>query len=140
MKGSRSNGWEGYTGLMMAARFERLDVVKYLLSQTMIDVSIADDTVGWNALHCACYNNKKSLDILTLLLDHPTCTEKVINATDDVGRTPLDKAFYNNKSDLKSDIIKFMKAHGALQRNELERGRTHHYHKTNTSRYILQII
>ena len=67
MKGSRSNGWEGYTGLMMAARFERLDVVKYLLSQTMIDVSIADDTVGWNALHCACYNNKKSLDILTLL-------------------------------------------------------------------------
>jgi hypothetical protein len=28
-----------------------LDVVKYLLSQTTIDISIADDTVGWNALH-----------------------------------------------------------------------------------------
>ena len=61
-------------------------------------------------------------------MDHPTCAEKVINATDDVGRTLLDKAFYDihniirNKSDLKSDIIKLMKAHGgALQRNELER-------------------
>ena len=80
-KGFRSNGWEGYTGLMMAARFQHLEVVKYLLSKISIDVSITDDTGCWNALHCACYNNKKSLEILNLLLDHKTCNKKVINAS-----------------------------------------------------------
>ena len=78
--------------------------------------------VGMHCIvHVIIYNIKKVWTFWLCYLDHPTCAEKVINATDDVGRTPLDKAFYNNKSDLKSDIIKLMKAHGALQRNELER-------------------
>ena len=88
----------------MAARYERLDVVKYLLSLPQIDVSLTDDTVSWNALHCACYNNKHSLELLKLLLGHSTCNERVINKTDNVGRTPLDKAQYNNKGELKNEI------------------------------------
>ena len=84
-------------------------------------VSITDDTGCWNALHCACYNNKKSLEILNLLLDHKTCNKKVINATDNAGKTPLDNAIYKNKSELKWDIIKLMKDHGAFAKKRIEK-------------------
>ena len=139
MKGVRSNGWKGYTGLMMAARYERLNVVKYLLSLPHINVSITDDTVGWNALHCACYNNKHSLELLKLLLDHSTCNERVINKTDNVGRTPLDKAQYNNKGELKNEIIDLMRKRGAKSQSELEEGATLQYFKTHNSNYILHV-
>lgn len=123
--GKRSNGWDGYTGLMMAARNEHLEIVRYLLSFPSIDVSICGG-VGWNALHHACYGNKKSLDLIKLLLAHFTSTQYgradyTINQTDDVGRTPLDKAQYNNKSELKEEIIQLLRDQGGLTRCELDR-------------------
>ena len=123
--GKRSNGWDGYTGLMMAARNEHVPVVQYLLSLPSIDVSICGG-VGWNALHHACYGNKKSLDVIKLLLGHPTATQYgradyAINQIDDVGRTPLDKAHYNNKSELKDEIIQLLRNHGGLSRREIDR-------------------
>ena len=65
---------------------------------------------------------------------------EVINATDNAGKTPLDNAIYKNKSELKWDIIKLMKDHGALQRKELKRRGIFRYHETNTCRYLLDVI
>ena len=40
---------------------------------------------------------------------------------DNAGKTPLDNAIYKNKSELKWDIIKLMKDHGAFAKKRIEK-------------------
>merc|ERR1711988_404457 len=90
--GKSSRGYD-YTPLMVAAREEHFQIVKYLIEQCEADPNIANSD-GRNALHYAAYYNKKDTKLIEFLLTNMPLTS--INKKDRGGNTPLDWA-YNYK-------------------------------------------
>ena len=64
-EGKDSDG-DDYTPLMIAARYEHFQIVKYLIEQGEADPNIANSK-GWNALHLAARYNKKDTKVIELL-------------------------------------------------------------------------
>ena len=105
-----------YTPLIIAARFEHFQIVKYLIEQCEADPNIAN-CVGYNALHQAALNNKKDTKVIELLLPHMPLTS--INKQKFGGYTPLDYAYKYNKSPIKQKIIDLIRSKGGKRSGEL---------------------
>ena len=99
-----------FTPLMIAARFEHFQIVKYLIEQCEADPNIAG-SYGQNALHWAAEKNKKDTKLIELLLTHMSLTS-INKKNEDWGSTPLDVAYYNNKSPIKQKIIDLIRSKG----------------------------
>ena len=112
--GRNSRGGE-WTPLMIAARYEHFQVVKYLIEQCEADPNIATSS-GRNALHMAAWNNKKDTKLIELLLTNMSLNS--INKTV-YGRTPLDCAYRYNKSPIQQKIIDLIRSKGGKRRREL---------------------
>ena len=100
-----------YTPLMTAARHEHFQVVKYLIEQGEADPNIADSD-GVNALHLAALYNRTTTELIELLLTHMTLDS--INKKNWGGNTPLDKAYRNNRSPLRQEIIALLRSKGGI--------------------------
>ena len=114
MQGTSKDGWTGFTGLGLAAKYGHVDVVRYLLSIPNIHVGAIEGNSGGmafngsqrrNSLHYCAFN--KNVETLQLLLNHDTCTLDVINARDSLGRKPLDYAKENNYTKMIMELANF---------------------------------
>ncbi len=108
-EGKNSDGYDR-TPLMVAAWFEHFQIVKYLIEQCEADPNIADSRDGYNALHSAAWNNKKDTELIEFLLTNMPLNN--INKKDRWGWTPLDWAYYHNKSPIKQKIIDLIRSKG----------------------------
>ena len=106
--GTNSEGYE-CTPLIAAAVNEHFQVVQYLIEQCEADPNIADSN-GWNALHYAASHNRTSTDVIQLLLTHMTLDS--INKKESGGSTPLDCAYFANRSPIRQEIIKLIRLKG----------------------------
>ena len=113
-KTSRGAGW---TPLMIAARYEHFQIVKYLIEQGEADPNIAN-SYGSNALHFAARNNKKDTKVIEFLLTNMSLTS--INKTR-YGETPLDLAYHNImiSRSKKQKIIDLIRSKGGKREREL---------------------
>lgn len=93
---------DGTTALMHAADHGSLEVAKYILTSSRIDVN-AQNEIGWTALMFA--SRRSNSDMATLLLDHAAKTE----VTDTNGITPLMTAIRSNQPAIATLLI----SHGA---------------------------
>ena len=107
-EGKASNG-VGYTPLMVAARYEHFQIVKYLIEQCEAGPNIAHSD-GWNALHIAALWNKKNTKLIELLLTNMPLNS--INKKNRYGDTPLDLAYEYNNSPIKQKIIDLIRSKG----------------------------
>eukprot|EP00942_MAST-04A_sp_MAST-4A-sp1_P001524 g1524.t1 len=116
------------TGLMLAVQNEHEDVVKYLLSLPLIDVSVTTRVGGkpstCNVIHWAAWTNKKSKNIIKILLEHPTCSDAAINqicvanmidleeegeADITLHHTPMDLAYEFNEGSARDKLIDMLR-------------------------------
>jgi len=117
--GKTSSGYVKWTPLMIAARNEYFQIVKYLIEQGEADPNIANSS-GWNALHYAVYNNRTNTELIELLLTHMTLDS--INKKGG-GSTPLDLAYRFNRSPLRQEIIALLRSKGGKANCHDENGR-----------------
>ena len=117
--GKDSRGYE-WTPLIIAATNEHFHVVKYLIEQGEADPNIADSD-GWNALHYAAEWDRPDTELIELLLTHMTLNS--INKKQSGGCTPLDLAYYYNKSPIHQEIIALLRLKGGKANNHDENGR-----------------
>lgn len=99
--------------LHIAAVYERIDVVQYLLENNA-DVNVRD-IHEHNVLHYAAYNARK-IDTLKIILQHMKSSD-AINHIDIDGYTPLDMAYeWNKDSPIFNDIVQLIHKHGGKTR------------------------
>ena len=96
------------TPVMIAAKEEHFQIVKYLIEQCEADPNIALSD-GWNALHYAAIYNKTTTELIQLLLTHMSLDS--INKKSRAGYTPLDGA-YRNHSPIQQEIIALLRLKG----------------------------
>ena len=107
--GTNSYGYE-YTPLMAAANFEHFQVVEYLIGEGA-DANIVNSD-GENALHCAAISNRRSTEVIELLLNHMDL-DSINKKEDRYGDTPLDKAYGNGPNrPLRQEIIALIRSAG----------------------------
>eukprot|EP00942_MAST-04A_sp_MAST-4A-sp1_P013715 g13715.t1 len=116
--GKASYGWE-CTPLLIAARHEQFQIVKYLIEQGEADPNIADSD-GNNALHWAAGNNSTNTELIELLLTHVSLDS--INKKGGIF-TPLDAAYLNNDNPLRQEIIALLRSKGGKANWHDENGR-----------------
>jgi len=116
--GRNSYGVEN-TPLMVAAKNEDFQVVKYLIEQGEADPNIADSSNGQNALHFAAYYNKKDTKVIELLLTNMSLNS-VNKKESRWGRTPLDMA-YTYGSPIKQEIRDLIRSKGEKGGSELNK-------------------
>jgi hypothetical protein len=117
--GKNTEGFK-WTPLNAAARYERFDIVQYLIEKCGADPTITNDY--GNALHHAASNNKKNTDLILLLLNHMTIDS--INKELRWGATPLDRAYSVNRSPIKQDIIDLIRSFGGYSGRKKREERT----------------
>ena len=106
--GTDSRGGE-FTPLMVAARFEHFQIVKYLIEQGEANPNIAN-SYGSNALHYPAGNNGTTTELIKFLLTHMSLDS--INKENRGGYTPLDKAYAYNRSPIRQAIIALLRSKG----------------------------
>ena len=116
-EGTDSYGYE-CTPLMVAARYEHFQIVKYLIEQGEADPNIANRH-GFNALHLAAWKNRTNTELIELLLTHMALDS--INKKDSGGRTPLDDAYRRNDSP--PEIIALLRSKGGKANSYNANGR-----------------
>lgn len=82
-----------FTSLMYATQAGNLEIVKLLLQNVDINVSLIDKD-GENALHwlnCEASISPEQFEIMTLLMNHRSCTKATLNKNNRIGEKPLDK-------------------------------------------------
>jgi ankyrin repeat protein len=94
----------GWTALMYASKYNKIDIVKLLLKREDIDINI-QNKYGWTALMIASRFGK--IDIVNLLLQKDDIN---INIQDNIGRTALILASYHGSI----DIIKLLNEYNSL--------------------------
>ena len=111
--GKNRTGWAGgYNPLLTATRYERLEIVEYLLTFCDIDVNATTNN-GMSALHTAAYHSSDSR-ITSVLLKHPKI---LVNLQNDRGWTALDWALeYNSKNE---SLCKLLRQSGGRRKQEL---------------------
>ena len=114
-----------YTPLMIAAEYEHLQIVKYLIEQGEGDPNIADSDES-NALHCAAGWNRTDTGVIQLLLNGmslDSINQKSGGETYLVGETPLDRAYHFNRSPIRQEIIALLRLKGGKSNHYDENGR-----------------
>ena len=114
-----SDGYE-YTPLIIAARYEHYQIVKYLIEQCEADPIIANSN-GENALHYAAYKNRTNTELIHLLLTNMSLDS--INKKNTWGGTPLDFAYECNDSPIQQKIIDLIRSKGGKANCHDENGR-----------------
>ena len=109
------------TPLIIAARDEHFQVVKYLIEQGEADPNIADSEYGMNALHFAAETNSTNTELIELLLTHMSLDS--INKKGGGVATPLDSAYRYNHSPLRQEIIALLRSKGGKANCHDENGR-----------------
>merc|ERR1711998_393949 len=117
--GTNSYGYER-TPLMIAAENEHFHVVKYLIEQGEADPNIAT-SYGKNALHWAAGWSRTTTELIQSLLTHMSLDS--INKKTFGGSTPLDSAYYNNRSPIRQEIIALLRLKGGKANCYDENGR-----------------
>ena len=112
--GTDSDGDER-TPLMVAAKYEHFQIVKYLIEQGEADPNIARST-GSNALHLAAWKNIRT-NTVELLLNNMSVAS--INKKARSGETPLDVAYNHNKSPSQQKIIELILSKGGKRAEEI---------------------
>ena len=116
--GRSSRGGFEWTPLIIAARYEHFQIVKYLIEQCEADPNIAN-RYGANALHYATRSNRMNTELIELLLTHMPLAS--INQTSG-GYTPLDYAYRNNDSPIRQEIIALLRSKGGIANKHDENG------------------
>jgi ankyrin repeat protein len=117
----RSIGGYEFTPLMTAAHYEHFQIVKYyLIEQGEADPNIASSD-GQNALHWAAGFNRMNTELIELLLTHMSLDS--INKKDWAEYTPLDYAYYNNRSPIRQEIIALLRSKGGKANEFDQNGR-----------------
>eukprot|EP00942_MAST-04A_sp_MAST-4A-sp1_P009581 g9581.t1 len=111
--GRNSRGGE-CTPLMIAAKNEHFQIVKYLIEQGEADPNIAN-SYGRNALHVAAWKNRTNTELIELLLTHMTLNS-INKKTSWWGATPLDYAYRNYNSPIQQEIIALLRSKGGYTR------------------------
>ncbi len=111
--GRNSRGGE-CTPLMIAAKNEHFQIVKYLIEQGEADPNIANSR-GYNALHYAAGSNETNTELIELLLTHMTLNS-INKKTSWWGATPLDYAYRNYNSPIQQEIIALLRSKGGYTR------------------------
>jgi ankyrin repeat protein len=106
--GTSRNGYDR-TALMVSAEKGHTSIVRHLLLNAKADPNI-QNSGGWNALHFASRNNKKTTDIVKSLLQHISIDS--INQKTTGESTPLDMAHTFNRSPMKQGIIRLIRSYG----------------------------
>tara|TARA_B100000161_G_C33539879_1_gene410135 strand:+ start:341 stop:1105 length:765 start_codon:yes stop_codon:yes gene_type:complete len=112
--GTNKSGWQS-TPLMAAARSEHEQIVRYLLEEWKVDVSVTTDE-GHNALHYAVGHNTKNTTIVELLIEKMNLDS--INQLTTSSNTPLDYCMNENKGRLRDQIIRILREKGAVSARE----------------------
>ena len=86
-----TDGEYGWTALIIAAFWNRIDVVRCLLDKGA-NVN-KQDSEGWTALHSASYRN--NTDVMRMLLQHGAIKDIKNNG----GITPIDRARWRNNKE-----------------------------------------
>ena len=120
------------TALIMAAKGEHLEVMKYLIQECGADPSI-EDTDGWGPLHHAIFFNKKNMDCIKLLLEGGLPLEHINRQTYPDNWTAIDliwdsEAWWNDNSIrsheqarlIKKEIDKLLRLHGGLALRDID--------------------
>ncbi|MAD25923.1 MAG: hypothetical protein CMO44_17310 [Verrucomicrobiales bacterium] len=105
-----ANCRQQYGSLNLAVEKEDVEAVQWYLNNGG-NVGAVDDYYKMNSLHWAALCTKNT-DVLTLLLNHSTCNNNVINAKSSGGYTPL-KYATNCNSSIKNALVELLKQHGA---------------------------
>ena len=98
-----------------AASYEHFQIVQDLIEQGEADPNIADSD-GWNALHYAAFTNRRTTELIQLLLTHVSLNN--INKKNRYGDTPLDIANKYNNSPIQQKIIDLLRSKGAKRKRE----------------------
>ena len=106
--GTDSYDNDGCNTLMVAAIYEKPEIIDYLLNYGA-DPTITN-SLGYNALHWSARYNYKSTRITESLLKKMPLES--INKKDRWGRTPLDHAYYYNGNPIQNDIVQLIRQHG----------------------------
>ena len=117
--GRSSYGYER-TPLMIAARNEHFQIVKYLIEQGEADPNIANSD-GWNALHWVAGWIRTTTELIELLMTHMSLNS--INKKNSYGDTPLDCAYANHRSPIQQEIIALLRSKGGKANFHDENGR-----------------
>ena len=112
--GTNKSGWQS-TPLMAAARSEQEQIVRYLLEEWNVDVSVTTDE-GHNALHYAVGHNTKGTTIVELLIEKMNLDD--INQMTTSSNTPLDYCMNENKGRFRDQIIRILREKGAVSARE----------------------
>ena len=117
--GTTSCGYE-FTPLIIAAMNEHFQVVEYLIEQGEADTNIANSD-GENALHLAAITNRTNTELIQFLLTHMSLAS--INKKSRAGNTPLDDAYFYNRSPLHQEVIALLRSKGGKANYFDENGR-----------------
>ena len=111
---------DGFTGLILAVKNERVDVVKYLLSLPPINLAKGDRVTGGNSVCYAANFNEKNTDVLKLLLNHPRCNTSIINQVGNNNWTPIDCCLAINRGGIGHEIVRLLKEKGGHYNGNLD--------------------
>ena len=98
------------TPLMIAARYEHLQIVQSLIEKGADPTIVNDD--GENVLHIAAMHNASGTGLIRLLLDNMPLDS--INKEDNFGFTPLDVVRNNDDSPIHQEIIALIRSKGGI--------------------------
>jgi hypothetical protein len=118
--GRNSGGYER-TPLTIAARNEHFQIVKYLIEQGEADPNIANSG-GYNALHIAAQFNRTTTELIELLLTNMSL-DSINKKSRWGGETPLDRAYFYNRSPIRQEIIALLRLKGGKANYYDENGR-----------------
>ena len=120
-EGKNSDGYSR-TPLQSAAENEQLEIVQYLVKTcpTVDLIGQTNSKYGFNSLHYAAHYSKKNVQTLQWLIDNYNGDIKtIINHQNIWWMTPLDYAYWYNKSPIRNDIVSLLRKYGGKRKNEL---------------------
>ena len=101
-----------YTPLQMAVKKKNKDIVEYLINTCdPIDLIGQKNSNNWNSLHYAAENNNSQM-LQFLIHNYNGNIQDIINQKDKSGQTPLDMAYWHNKSNNKDAIVALLRKYG----------------------------
>ena len=96
--------WGGWTALMLAVRWNHLDMVVSLMNHQGIDLNVQGGFHNWTALHLAVRNNRPAI-VAQLVSDDRVDT----SLKDEDNDTPLKYAIHRGHY----ECVKILREHGA---------------------------
>ena len=102
------------TTLQLAAKKDQLEIAKYLVEKSKVDIIGKTDNKNRSSLHYAARYSENNVDLLQFLIDNYIGKDikEIINQETDDGYTPLDCAYKYNKSSVRDTIVALLRRFG----------------------------